>query len=457
MIAAEASSDPAGNPLPVLPWGARRLSLPRQVGTTAHLCVLYPFAVEAGLGAHGALLGLDRLAGGGAFCFDLFEAYQAGLVQGPNMLVCGAGAYGKSAVVKSYLYRSSILTHGRRRFVAVVDPKGEWVPLAHLLGWAVLTLRPGGRTRINPLDPGPAGTAGSDGDVPAHRTAVAATLLAIGLGVPELPASQRRLLGVATRHLGRQEASPTLADLQAVLAHPGRGLASDLDTTEDELLDRRRPLLDACALLVEHELRGIADGPATVDLDWERLPGLVLDLSALLSNRKALRLVLTAAAGWLQSVMYRLADRYKLTVIDEGWAALDDLAIVRFLQDQWRLGRQWGCANILITHALADLSSQTDDHTAHGKIAEGLLNTTSVRVYLHQQPEQVGRLLADMGLTGTEAALLPNLAPLQALWKIGAHTALVDHLIDDTEWSFCDTDAAMTGRPVTRHSPESAL
>src|SRR5204863_6604709 len=132
-------------------------------------------------------------------------------------------------------------------------------------------------------------------------------------------------------------------------------------------------------------------------------PGLVLDLSALLSNRKALRLVLTAAAGWLTGLMFSQPDRHTLTVIDEGWAALDDLAVVRFLQDQWRLGRQWGSGNILITHALADLRSQADDGTATIKIAEGLLNTTSIRVFLHQNPEHIDRLLTDMGLTRTEA------------------------------------------------------
>jgi hypothetical protein len=56
-------------------------------------------------------------------------------------------------------------------------------------------------------------------------------------------------------------------------------------------------------MLVEHDLRGIADGPATVAIDWDRTPGLVFDLSALLANRKALRLVLTAAAGWLAGLM----------------------------------------------------------------------------------------------------------------------------------------------------------
>ena len=145
--------------------------------------------------------------------------------------------------------------------------------------------------------------------------------------------------------------------------------------------------------------------------------------------------------------MYAQPGRPKLTVVDEGWVALEDLAVVRFLQDQWRLGRQFGCANILITHALADLRSQVDDGAAQGKIAEGLLNTTSVRVFLHQNPEQVGRLLADLGLTTTEADVLAAMAPLQALWKIGAHTALVDHLVTDAEWAFCDTDTAMIGRP----------
>jgi hypothetical protein len=32
------------------------------------------------------------------------------------------------------------------------------------------------------------------------------------------------------------------------------------------------------------------------------------------------------------------------------------------------------------------------------------------------------------------------------VWKVGPHTALVDHPIAPAEWDFCDTDAAMRGR-----------
>jgi hypothetical protein len=435
-------------------------ALPRQVATTAHLCALYPFSIEAGLGVQGVFLGRNRLTGGAGFFFDLFEAYDAGLIQGPNALVSGAGAHGKSAIVKSYVHRSAVLrTAGRDRFVAVIDPKGEWVPLAHALGWTALQLRPGGTVRVNPLDPGPR-TRGRQGpspdDVQAQRTSVAATLLALTLGQPELTATQQRLITVAVRHLSRpgtraahSSGVPTLNDLRDVLAQPPSALADELDTTVDDLHERRRLLLDACAMLVEHDLRGMCDGPTTVDLDWATTRGLVLDLSALLANRKALRLVLTATVGWLAGVMYSQPDRHKLNIIDEGWAALEDLAIVRYLQDQWRLGRQWGCGNILITHAIGDLRSQADDGAAQNKIAEGLLNTTSVRVFLHQNPEQVGWLLAEMGLTCTEAAMLDELAPFQALWKVGSHTAFVEHLIGESEWGFCDTDTAMRGTART--------
>jgi type IV secretory pathway VirB4 component len=419
----------------------RSLTLPRDLATTAHLCVLYPGRIGAQLGVTGALLGANRLAGGGFF-FDLHEAYRQGLVQGPNMMICGAGAYGKSAIAKTLVYRSSVLTPAR--FTAVLDPKGEWTRLGEALGWAVLRLRHGGTVRVNPFDLGPARAGADADDLLAHRAGIAVTLVAIATNRIDLPAGDRRILHDGLRLLtAGNPRDPTLPDLRRLLAEPPAALAEGLNTTPEDLADRRRPLLDAVALLAEDDLRGICDTETTINLDWANAPGLVVDLSALLTRRRTLRLVLTAAAGWLQGAMYGSRDRHKLTVVDEAWMALEDLAITRFLQDQWRLGRQWGGANILITHALSDLRSQVDDGSAAGKIAEGLLNTTSVRVFLHQNPEQVRGLLTDLGLTGTETALLRALQPFQALWKIGTQSAVVDHMIAPWEWSLCDTDQAM--------------
>jgi hypothetical protein len=60
-----------------------------------------------------------------------------------------------------------------------------------------------------------------------------------------------------------------------------------------------------------------------------------------------------------------------------------------------------------------------------------------------------------MGLNPSQAGLLDRLAPFQALWQIGAHTALVDHVISDREWAFADTDAAMRGPTGTGPMPRS--
>src|SRR5262245_13732390 len=134
------------------------LHVRRHRATTAHLASAYPFLAEAAVGGRGVYLGTNVLSGGGAFASDPFEAYGAGLVTNPNMLLAGEPGVGKSATAKAFIYRS-VGVFGR--WVAIADPKGEYAPLAEALGLSVIKLHPGGRERLNPLDPGPAGA--SDG------------------------------------------------------------------------------------------------------------------------------------------------------------------------------------------------------------------------------------------------------------------------------------------------------
>jgi hypothetical protein len=66
---------------------------------------IYPFSVQASFGHVGTYVGLDLLAGGAEFCWDPFDAYAAGLVTNPNGWVLGEPGNGKSALVKSLLWR----------------------------------------------------------------------------------------------------------------------------------------------------------------------------------------------------------------------------------------------------------------------------------------------------------------------------------------------------------------
>src|SRR5580700_7602201 len=126
-------------------FSVRTLRVPRHRATTAHLCCAYPFLAEAGLGPRGVYLGTNLLTGGGGFAFDPFEAYRAGLVTNPNVLVAGEPSTGKSTFVKTFLARVRSVfgpAGGMRggRWLAVVDPKGEYAPLAERLGLPVVRL-----------------------------------------------------------------------------------------------------------------------------------------------------------------------------------------------------------------------------------------------------------------------------------------------------------------------------
>jgi len=133
---------------PALAW-ARLGQEPFEM-TTASAGAVFPFVMQQGLGAlRGVVIGQNVLAGG-AFTFDPFAAYEAGLVTNPNMAIFGSPGQGKSALVKTMVARISALM-GDRRYTAIIDPKGEYVDLARHLGWQVLALRPGGTVRLNPL------------------------------------------------------------------------------------------------------------------------------------------------------------------------------------------------------------------------------------------------------------------------------------------------------------------
>src|SRR3546814_14044972 len=75
----------------------------------------------------------------------------------------------------------------RRRFVAICDPKGEYVGLADALDLPAVRLAPGGITRLNPLDPGPATDADDRERRVLHQVAMVNAPVATILARPLAP------------------------------------------------------------------------------------------------------------------------------------------------------------------------------------------------------------------------------------------------------------------------------
>jgi hypothetical protein len=150
------------------------------------------------------------------------------------------------------------------------------------------------------------------------------------------------------------------------------------------------------------------------------------------------------AAAWLQSSLRRHHSERLILVIDEAWAILRQLEIARWLQTSWKLSRQYGVSNVAIIHRLTDLTAAGDAGSEQVALARGLLADSETRVIYGQSHAETSHARELLGLTDTEAEILPTLGRGVALWRVGARSFLVQHTLGRRERAMVDTDDRMT-------------
>ncbi|HUY63351.1 MAG TPA: hypothetical protein VMV14_02410 [Acidimicrobiales bacterium] len=419
------------------------MSVAAHQATTRHLGAAYPFAAEPGLGGEGVLVGRDLF--GGAFVYDPFVLYRRGVLTNPNMVVFGQIGRGKSAFVKSYLWRQAVF--GRRAWV--IDPKGEYGPLARACGGEPVALRPGGSVRLNPLAaPDPAGTQRLDPDEHSRRRCeLLVSLASSSLGRSLLP-SERTAVELAVvdaeHRAGPGGAGLTLPLVIDCLLEPTAHSASSVRTGVADLAADGRQVALELRRLVAGDLRGMFDGPTSPGVRLDH-PFVVLDMSAVYHS-PALGILMTCAASWLQAALSGArADMSGgvILVVDEAWAILSNVGVARWLQASWKLSRAWGVANVAVLHRVSDLASAGPEGSEQVMLSRGLLADSETRVLYGQAPGEVEAAVSLLGLSGTEGELVPHLGRGTALWKVGTRSFLVQHRLSPHEAALVDTDGAM--------------
>jgi hypothetical protein len=408
--------------------------------TTAHLGAAYPFMASPGPGCRAVVIG--RHLFGGAFMYDPFELYGRGELTNPNMVVVGQIGRGKSAFVKSYLWRQALL--GRQAWV--IDPKGEYATLAQAWGVEPIRLRPGGPVRLNPLEAAGRGDAG-DGDDEDRRQAITlvTSLAESCLGRSLLPRERAAVeLALSATHPDRQRATG-LPEIVRALLDPAPESAERVRTDRRSLTEDGRDVALELRRLVDGDLRGMFDGPTTAGLDLDAA-FVVLDLSAVYSS-PALGVLMTCAASFLAASLRRPRKRQRILVADEAWAVLSNLAVARWLQSSWKLSRAFGVANIAVLHRLSDLGAAGAAGSEQVRLAEGLLSDSETSVVFAQPPGEAEACQELLGLSEVETALLPRLGRGVALWQVGRASFLVEHHLSRLERRLVDTDTAMTPFP----------
>ncbi len=410
----------------------RTAERPGHRSTTRHAQAIYPFITAGGLSGRGVFVGRD--SGGGAFCYDPWVLYGEGVLDDPNVIVLGKLGQGKSALVKTLLWR--MLLFGRRAFV--LDVKREYGPLCEAVGVQPVSLVPGGSVRLNPLASRPEEHAQLE-----LLRAVTVTALGGPLTQVEAGALREALRTVRTR----SRAEPTLPEIAAILFSPVAEMALRLQTTTEELAaDARRAAL-AIQDLCEGPLRGMFDGPTTPALR-EHLDSklLVLDLHAV-RDSPAVGILMACATAWISALLARTAERpgreRLINVADESWKIVQHTGLGEWFQSNFKLARQFGVMNLVVLHKLADLHAAGDAGSRAARIAEGLVADASTRIVYHQDESQVPLTRSLLGLSTSEAQLISMLSAGQALWRVGARSFVVQHYRSRVESRLTDTDTGM--------------
>jgi hypothetical protein len=434
--------------------------------STGHLEAVYPFQVASRPASHAGGMLIGTSATGGMFTFDPWVRYAQGRLSNPNVLVLGDVGSGKSSLVKTLVWRG--LEFGRGAHI--IDPKGEYGPLAAAAGTVPISLRPGGDVVLNPLDPGTAGARLAPTELFHRNLATLRALLEAVLGracrqleLVLAAASLARVAGLELTDLddhlqvaarGQNVTLPMVAD---ALISPDAHVAGRLNMDPARVVDESRELALAAARLVDPhgDLGGMFAGPTTLDTDQlGRLT--VVDIRHIYRHhRPLLPLVMIAVAAWLQ-LAGGTDTRGRFQVNDEAWALLSDEASARWLQTNAKLSRALSLSVINVLHRLSDTAAAGNADTATRALAEGVIADAGTWIIYRQSSGEQPLLRDVLQLNTLQARLATRLGRGRGLWVVNGEqrtTHLVDHLLSTTERDLVDTDTQMAAALDERGRP----
>ncbi len=416
-----------------------QLKLPPYAITTRDSASLYPCQLNAGLESRTVAVGIDVLSGGNRFCYDPWDLYSSRprIISSPCAAIFGKVGKGKSSLVKTYAGRQLLFG----TWVGIMDPKGEYELWARYFDVPTIKPRPGGKVRINPLDPGPLGVTNPE-ELRVRRIEMVSALAASRM-LAEPDAEDCNAIGYALDEIESNNVMPTLTRLVQVLLHPTAWMADRLATSVSTLAAKIRSTAQALNRLVTGDLAGMFDTETNLEIDWNGR-GVVVDLSAV-HGSAACAPVMICVGAWMAQCVTRTDGRHRLLVLDELWAILHLVSVTRWLRGLEKLSRKYGIAIWYVLHRLSDLAGSSSAGSEAREQAEGLLKDVETLVIYAQDPSETQALVGLLGLRESVAHLVTQRLPdHRALWLVGKKAAVVHHVMTETEFAYSQTDDAMS-------------
>jgi type IV secretory pathway VirB4 component len=357
-----------------LPLGLDRIRAQRMMDTTA-AAASFPFAsadLPLPASGGGVLVGRNP-ATGGLVCWDRWAQPNY------NQVILARSGAGKSYLAKLEALRW--LYQGVQ--VLVVDPDGEYQPLADAVGGTILRLGAPG-VHLNPLD------LGTEPDALTRRALFCHTLIPVLLGQPLDPAATAVLdraavaaytsRGITSDPRTHARPAPLLADL----AH---ALEQDPDPAGQGLAARLAPY-------VTGSFRGLFEQPTSTRPDGHLL---VVCLRELAEELKGAGTLLALDTIW-RTVSDPIRRRRRLVVIDEAWTLMAQPAGAWFLYRLAKSARKHTCGLSVVTQDAPDLLST--------ELGQVVVANAATQVLLGQAPQALPQLTGAFALTGGECQRL---------------------------------------------------
>ncbi|MFF7581050.1 hypothetical protein ACFZBE_39805 [Streptomyces sp. NPDC008061] len=347
---------------------------------------------------------------------------EAPILPSTNSLALGGLGSGKSTTGKVRI-RREILHHDHQAVVIDSfgeDNTGEWGALTHSLGGRVIEA---GSFTLNPCS---------------------------SLLPPEVREQLIRSL-IAAVEPGALTYQSTHA-LQHALNHPTatnlNGLVDALVRPEDgrwpatKLAEWGEGVAIGLSRYTEGSLRGLFDGKDAT-LPPTDLPILTFDFSHLDRNSPAIPSLMAAVSCWAEHVWLRQSTAiHRHLVLEEAWQILLSPATGELIQRLLKNSRKAGLSLDVLMHTLSDLGD--------GK-ARDLARLCEVAHVGRLNPEEAAIVGAVLGLPAWAIKEIPNLAPGQAVWKVGPH------YVDIIETVRSEEEARLTDTSSRRRQAQEAL
>lgn len=340
-----------------------------------------------------------------------------GNVQSPNAAIIGATGSGKSYLAKLEMLRWAYQAVP----VIVIDPSGEYRPIANAIGGQSIRIAIDSRDRINPLDFSYAiSKQRQEGNPLREKITYLLDLVRVMLRTEDstqiVDAYTRQILGNALVETYRKvgfhvddpsslqgatpERMPTLSDLYAMLVRMQRATSP-----RDQIYHEKvRPLIASLASFVgDGAYASLFDHRSTVDL---RNPFCVFNIAGLADSvlPMMMHLVLEFLRTYLFTEEQAASGKNKLLYVDEAQRLMSFPETASFLDYTARTCRKYGVGLTVMTQTIGSFLLNTDG--SENKAGRGVIGNCSLAFLLKQQPPEARPIQDAFKLTRSEVVKL---------------------------------------------------